>query len=240
MPRSLVLKRIVGDIAASEHPGKVMRKWRKVFHASQVEVARRMGVSPSVISEYETGKTKSPRVDTVRKFVESLIEIDEERGGNIVSALENVLFSEELLVTLIGIGEFPYPRKLEEVYEAIEAEPVVHHGNVDVFGYTVIDSVKTILEVPARSLIRVYGECPNRVLVFTRIDRGRSPMVAIKAAGVKPSAVILHGIDKSEVDDIGIKIAEVEGINLATTTESISKISKRLKELTEVQSGGHG
>ncbi|MHC1581128.1 helix-turn-helix domain-containing protein [Methanopyrus sp.] len=235
MPKELVLKRIVGDIAASERPGEVMRKWRKIFHASQVEVARKMGVSPSVISEYETGKTRSPRVDTVRKFVEALIKIDEERGGQVLSALESALLSEEVLSTLVGIGEFPYPRKLTEVYDRIGAEPVVHHGDVDVFGYTIIDSVKTILEVPAGSLLRVYGECPSRVLVFTRIDRGRSPMVAIKAAGIKPSAVVLHGIDKEDVDELGIEIAEREMINLATAQGPISEISKKLRELTEAR-----
>ncbi len=238
MPKRLVLKRIVGDIASSREPGEVMRKWRKFFGLSQTEVARKMGVSPSVISEFERGKTRNPRVDTVRKFVEALIELDEERGGNVVSSLESILVDKELMSTILGIGEFPHPRKASELYEVLDAEPVVEHGDPTVFGYTVIDSVRTILEVPAGSLVRVYGECPSRVLVFTKIDRGRSPMVAIKAAGIIPPCVILHGIEPDDVDEIGARIAEEEGVNLATTTQDISDVLDRLRVLTEPGGGG--
>jgi len=48
-----VAKRISGDIVWSENPGTAMRKWRETFGISQSELARILGVSQSVIAEYE-------------------------------------------------------------------------------------------------------------------------------------------------------------------------------------------
>ncbi|MHA2315052.1 MAG: helix-turn-helix domain-containing protein [Candidatus Hermodarchaeia archaeon] len=47
-----------------------MRKWREQFGVAQHDLAKQLGISPSVISDYESGRRKSPRVDTIRKFAE--------------------------------------------------------------------------------------------------------------------------------------------------------------------------
>jgi putative transcriptional regulator len=55
-------------------------------------------------------------------------------------------------------------------------------------------------------------------------------MIAIKLAPIKPSIVCIHGLKKKDVDDLAIKISNVEGIPLVLLTESIEKITERLEK----------
>ena len=79
-------RRIAGDIVMSDNPGLAMRKWREIFGVSRNEIARRMGIRPTVISDYERGR-RVPGAKFIRRFVEALIEIDSERGWPTVRRL---------------------------------------------------------------------------------------------------------------------------------------------------------
>ena len=69
-------EKIAGEITLSQDAGKTIRKWREEFHVSQQDLAEYMGVSPSMISDYESGRRKSPGIAIVRRIVDSLIELD--------------------------------------------------------------------------------------------------------------------------------------------------------------------
>ncbi|MEM2514517.1 MAG: helix-turn-helix domain-containing protein, partial [Candidatus Bathyarchaeia archaeon] len=58
--REELMRRIAGEIILSESPGRIMKKWRNLFELTQAEVARLMGISPSVLSDYENERRKSP------------------------------------------------------------------------------------------------------------------------------------------------------------------------------------
>ena len=75
------MNKIAGEIILSLNPGTVMRKWRTLFNLTQSEVARLMGISSSVLSDYENNRRKSPGTNFVRRFVRALIEADMRRGG---------------------------------------------------------------------------------------------------------------------------------------------------------------
>ena len=79
--RNRLAEKMAGDITLSEKPGESLKKWRLNFEISQTDIANYLKVSPSVISDYESGRRKSPGTLIVRKIVESLLEIDLERGG---------------------------------------------------------------------------------------------------------------------------------------------------------------
>ena len=53
-------EKIAGEITISETPGITIKKWREEFGISQMELSKFMEVSPSVISDYESGRRKSP------------------------------------------------------------------------------------------------------------------------------------------------------------------------------------
>ena len=51
--------------------GKHLKEVRVRAGISQAELARRMGVSPAMISQYETG-ARSPKMDTLKKIADAL------------------------------------------------------------------------------------------------------------------------------------------------------------------------
>ncbi len=218
--RENLLRSIAGEITLAENPGRVMRKWREQFGVAQHELADHLGISPSVISDYESGRRKSPRVETIRKFAESLISIDESRGGRIVKAFLRLLGQEIPSDILLDIREFPSAIPAKLLIDYLECKTIVEDQvpNREIFGYTTIDSLRVILQLTPDQMLRLYGATPNRAAIFTRVSTGRSPMVAIRTSqiglgsAVRPSVVILHGPKK--VDPIACKIAEIEKIPL--------------------------
>ena len=79
------------------------------------------------------------------------------------------------------------------------------------------------------TLKKIYGKSTERVLVFTNVSTGRSPLIAIKVTNMKPAMVILHGIKK--VDVLAQRIAKVEGIGIATTNMDLKSVMKKLRSL---------
>ncbi len=75
--REQLREKIAGEITLSADAGKTIRKWREEFGISQQELARHLGISPSVISDYESGRRKSPGIVIIRRMVDGLIDLDE-------------------------------------------------------------------------------------------------------------------------------------------------------------------
>ena len=82
----------------------------------------------------------------------------------------------------------------------------------EIHGYTVIDSIKAILNLNSEEFLKLYGLSSERALIFTKVSTGRSPMIAIKVQGIVPSMVVLHGAKK--VDEIAVQLAELQKIPL--------------------------
>lgn len=222
--RENLLRSIAGEITLADNPGRIMRKWRDQFAVAQHELAIQLGISPSVISDYESGRRKSPRIETIRKFTESLITIDENRGGQIVNAFIRLLSQEIPSDILLDIREFPAAIHTTQLTNHLECETIVKDvlSEREIFGYTTIDSLRAILQLNPEQMVKLYGATPHRAAIFTRVSTGRSPMVAIRTSqmglgpAVKPSIVILHG--PSKVDEVACKIAKVEKIPLYLST----------------------
>ncbi|HZX20304.1 MAG TPA: helix-turn-helix domain-containing protein [archaeon] len=223
---------IAGEIALSKDPGSSMKKWREIFGVNQTELAEVLKVSSSTISDYEGGRRKSPGIGVVARLVQSLIGIDEKRGGKIRKQLEQN-FSPK--TDVFDITEFSKAINGKKFLELIEGECVANPGKLketNIYGYTLIDSLKVILDVPVHDYMKMYGKTPERALIFMQVDTGRSPMIAVKvgrfSTEMRPSIVVLHGIDK--VDPIAQKIAEAEKIPLLITKKPVEEIKKVLAE----------
>jgi putative transcriptional regulator len=96
-------EKIAGEISLSEEPGVTIRKWREAFSLSQQELAEQLHISPSVISDYESGRRKSPGVATVKKIVNAFVDLDEKGGGKILKRYE----SEKQNKAILSMKEFP-------------------------------------------------------------------------------------------------------------------------------------
>src|SRR5205085_1865914 len=71
--KDALLEKMAGEITLSQAPGATLRKWRETFQFNQSELAARLEVNPSVVSDYESGRRKSPGIATVKRLVEALV-----------------------------------------------------------------------------------------------------------------------------------------------------------------------
>jgi putative transcriptional regulator len=228
--RGLLAEKIAGEITLSQNPGETLRKWRRNFGITQTDLSTYLGISPSVISDYESGRRRSPGIMIVSKIIDALLKIDENRGCNILRAYEN-LFGDILgLDAICSICEYPEPIRLSEL--AVKLDAVVIFGNtgISIWGYTIIDSVKAIVDLMPDQFQKIYGRSTARALIFTGVTSGKSPMVAVRVSNLKPGAVILQGLVPDDVDPVAVKIAEVENIPLLTTPISVDEISSALNK----------
>jgi len=212
--RDTLAKRIAGEIVLSSNPGQTMRKWRGLLNVNQMELADELELSPSVISDYETGRRLSPGSGFIKRYVEALLDLDYQRGGDYIRHMARITMDPSDVFT--DIREFMQPVTVEQVCRAVDAEVLTGREKMgqDLFGYTIIDSVKAILTLSGLDFYRIFGATSERALVFTEVSQGRSPMIAVKISPFKPRVVILHGKIK-KIDPLAVSLAEHEGLPLA-------------------------
>ncbi len=219
-------EKIAGEITISEEPGEIIKKWRGSFDVTQTRLSEEMGVSPSVISDYEKGRRK-PGATLVRRIVDSLIKIDEERGGEVIDR-----FSRPGKQGILSLEEFPDSVTIKELTEGIDAQ-LVSEGKWDdwdreLYGYTIIDSMKAILSMKSFDYLSIYGWSTERVLFFKGVEHGRSPMVAIRSTPLTPAAVAY--IRPKKIDDLSLKLADIEGIPLIRTELETDDLIKKMRK----------
>jgi putative transcriptional regulator len=225
-------RRIAGEIALSDDPGITMRKWREMFHVNQADLSQFLKISPSVISDYESGRRKSPGTKSIKRFVEALLHIDEKNGGGVRAAFERLLSVEVPTDIILDIKEFNSAINARRISEVLQASVVAHEDLVDrsLLGYAVVDGLGALNELSGEAFDKLFATMDQRALVFTQISTGRSPLVAVKVGENKPSLVVLHG--RAEVEYLAVELAEREGIPLLVSgLESASELIRRLRDL---------
>ena len=221
--------KIAGEISLSSDPGSTMKKWREVFNIQQTELSQYLKISPSTISDYESNRRKSPGIAVIHRFVDALFALDSQKGGTTIKKFRE---ADESGRDMYEAVEFIKPVGAKEFAKLIEAKVLANGEKLEtksIFGCTILDSVRVILELPYESFIKIYSTTSERALIFTHVSTGRSPMIAVRVTPIKPSLIILHGIE--EVDKLAVKIAETEGIPLLVTKLGIEEIKKRVKDI---------
>lgn len=223
-----LIKDIIGEIVMADRPEAVIKKWRTIFKISQKALASELGITSSVISDYESGRRKSPGIRMIKKYVSALIMIDARGGGQVAKSFAKPQSQSSLSDAVIDIKEFSEGRDIQSFCKQIGASLVTKAGTGQLYGYTVVDSLKAITELSFEELIKLYGVTTQRALIFTKVTTGRTPMVAIKLTNLHPGLVVLHGLNS--LDEVAKRIAEVENIPLAICRlESVDDIKERLK-----------
>ena len=207
--------RLAGSIVVSNEPGRALRMWRERLQVRQVALAKRIGISPSVLSDYESGRRPSPGVPFVKRYVESLVQIDLEE-----KKLLTKVFEPSRTDAILAMGEFSSPVLASKIAGAVAGEVLAGRKllSTKIYGYTVLDSVKTIYALSGFDFYRIFGATTERVLIFTKVGLGRSPLVAIRVSPLKPRMVVIHG--PKTLDPLAIDLAERERIVLALSSLS--------------------
>jgi putative transcriptional regulator len=220
--------KMAGEIALSDTPGKTMKKWREIFEITQAELGKHLKISASTISDYEGDRRDSPGIKVIKRFVDALIEMDSVRGGQISQRFREDVEGGVFYET----HEFATSITADNFTKIIDGKVVVNEEVLPekkLYGFTLLDSIKVIVEMPYSEFPKLFGASPERAFIFTKVSTGRSPMVVVRVSQMKPSVVVLHRIDS--VDKLALKIAQKERVPIVTTKLGINELLERLKKL---------
>ena len=203
-----IISKIAGNVIISDNPGQMLKIWRQRLKIKQIILAKQMNISPSVISDYESGRRSSPGVIFMKKYIKSLVEIDK-----ITNKTLNRLLKEEHSA-IVGIGEFKKPLTASKLKTLLNVKILNGKDQLEtkLYGYTILDSINTIYLLSGIDFYKIFGATTERVLIFTRVGLGRSPLVSIRVSRLKPRMVILNG--PNQVDELAIELSKRENIIL--------------------------
>jgi putative transcriptional regulator len=71
---------IAGSVVLSDNPSQQLKYWRHRFGIKQADLARKMDITPSVLSDYEKGRRPSPGVNFIKRYLVALYELGKLNG----------------------------------------------------------------------------------------------------------------------------------------------------------------
>ena len=231
--REVLARRIAGEIIFSSRPGSTMKKWRELFAVSQISLSEKMLLSSStVISDYESGRRKSPGAKFIRRFVWALLTIDEEKGSRFIREFAKLTSSPTMAI--VDLREFPIPVRVEYLCRAINGEILGEPEKTvrEVNGYTVVDARKAVEALSGLEYSQLFGATTERALVFTNVENPALAMMIVRVSHLKPRVVVFHRV---KPDDDAIKLAQYEQIPIIySAAPSLELLVKSLRKLYRI------
>jgi putative transcriptional regulator len=231
--REVLARRIAGEIIFSSRPGSTMKKWRELFALSQLSLSEKMLLSSSTaISDYESGRRKSPGAKFIRRFVWALLTIDEEKGSRFIREFAKLTSSPTMAI--VDLREFPIPVRVEYLCRAISGEVIGEPEKTirEINGYTVVDARKAVEALSGLEYEQLFGATTERALVFTNVENPTLAMMIVRVSHLKPRVVVFHRV---KPDEDAIKIAQYEQIPIIySTSPSIEQLVKSLRKLYRI------
>ncbi len=231
--REVLARRIAGEIIFSSRPGSTMKKWRELFALSQASLSEKMLLSSStVISDYESGRRKSPGAKFIRRFVWALLTIDEEKGSRFIREFAKLTSSPSMAI--VDLREFPIPVRVEYLCRAINGEIVAGQDRFvkEVNGYTVVDARKAVEVLSGLEYAQLFGATTERALVFTNVESPALAMMTVRVSNLKPRIVVFHRV---KPDENAIMLAEYDQIPIIySMSPSLELLVKSLRKLYRI------
>jgi putative transcriptional regulator len=210
-----------------------MKKWRELFAVSQISLSEKMSLSSStVISDYESGRRKSPGAKFIRRFVWALLAIDEAKGSRFIREFTKLTSSPSMAI--VDLREFPIPVRVEHLSRAIEGEVVVDAERFvkEVEGYTVVDAKKVVEAFSGLEYAQLFGATTERALVFTNVENPALTMMIVRVSPLKPRVVVFHRV---RPDEEAVKLAEYEQIPLIySASPNVEQLVHSLRKLHRI------
>ena len=72
---------IAGSVILNDNPSLQLKYWRKKFGVKQADLAKKMAITPSVLSDYEKGRRPSPGANFIKRYLQALYELGQANGG---------------------------------------------------------------------------------------------------------------------------------------------------------------
>jgi len=177
--------RIAGEMAYSDYPHLVLKKWLYELNVSVGELARRLSVHPELIRNFVDGKRKNIGVK-IKDIVRAVVDVAEFNGS--ISKYEE--FVPDFVVKVANFDGMV----VLDFLNKIGLEPVL--GDVldeMVFGLVVFDTYKLAVGYDIRALYSHFMTYTDKAIVFLHSD-DYAP-VLLKFMSVRPRVVVYHNLN---------------------------------------------
>lgn len=217
---------IAGEICISENPGNTLKKWQNIFEITQIGLARQIKISASTLSDYENGRRNNPGIQFIKRFVNTLIEIDLKRKGMIIKKLIT-LPQEQLFET----KEFKKGIKIKNTF-GLKDLPQANTKNAKelVFGITYLDA-QIIPDLELSDIQRLFGKTNKRILYISNSQDFSLINLFLKnqkmITNLNPTILILE--TKKPKEEIN-KIIDIN-VPIFITDKNKEEIKNMLKDL---------
>jgi putative transcriptional regulator len=164
----------------------------------------------------------------------SLLSLDERNGGQVVAAFVRLMdVSLVDLNIVLAMSDFTSPITIRDFCDHLKSSVKTGEKLLDreIYGYTLVDVERAVKELNSDAFLKLFGATTERCLIFTNVNTGRAPMIAIKSQEFKPSLVILHGVTK--VDLLALELSEQMKIPLAVT--KAGTVDSLIRDLRGIQ-----
>lgn len=205
---------IAGRLIFDERPSGLIKQLREELGISQKTMATAIGIAASVLSDYENGRRRTPGAKFIKKYVNTIMELKKTYHPKDSTAEE----PEGLKGAIIKMEDFDKPIPAGKLADALKMQVACGNDKLDspIYGYTILDSIKTIISLNGNEFYRIFGKSSERALIFTQVGLGRSPMVAIRVSPLKPRMVVIFGALKPE--PLAVNLAKIENIIFGIST----------------------
>lgn len=234
-----LMQLILGDIAANENYGLVMKKWRDLFNLTQSTIARELDIKQSVISDYENNRRKSPGIQFLRKYTKAIIKLGKEDNREQYNKLINrfnIKYGSKGLVE----GDFDKKLSIKQVLDLLNATQILSIKTSPEFTNYIFfsDNISSIItEEPSYKLLKGLKTKDKRVFIFSNVKTGRVPLIALKILTklnkIQMPKLVVFQTEKFKLSSFTRKLAKKNNISIALTNMSNERIKESLNENSE-------
>ena len=228
-----LLQIILGDIAANENYGIVMKKWRELFNITQSRIAKELDIKQSVISDYENNRRKSPGIEFIRKYTNSLITIGKnENRKEFDSIIEDLGLKKEL--NKLFSGEFEKSLESMEVINLLNATQILSQQQASFKNYLFFsDRISNIVtKQPSFKLLKSLKNKKETVFIFSDVKTGKLPLIMLKILSklnkLELPKLIIFQSKGFKLSSFARKIGKNNNISIAVTKENNNSLKKLL------------
>lgn len=232
MPEQELFQKILGDVAANEEYGLVMKKWRELFGVTQMQVANELGVKPSVISDYESNRRKSPGIVFIRKYVLALLKLKSSAAHEEIKKQIDITKESNNLL----IRNFTKPKPSSRIIRLFNAKLLTKNNDLLINGCVFfLDNISKLLtRLPTYKLLRELKKGGKYCYVFSNVKSGRIPLIMLSILSkfnktAMPTLIIFQS-NSFKMSNFAKKTAEKRNITLAVTNKDLTKLKKIIKE----------
>ena len=143
---------VAGSVVLSDNPPQQLKFWRKKFGIKQADLARKMSLTPSVLSDYEKGRRPSPGAKFIKRYLLALYELAKSNGKPAEQVAPSPVASAHIkqpwqgsYMPLIVVSMYPGRTKEQK----------------DEFAKAITDATVQIMKTKSEHVIVVFDEKPK-------------------------------------------------------------------------------